>query len=377
MNKQRLIWAFSAAVVTSALAGAIFVEVYRPRAGHRDLPSNPFPSIELPEIIDVGQREVGEQVVVPFRVVNSGGGELIVHEVHTNCSCTGLERREGNTFVRVESLRLPAGAGADLDVRMTVRASAGGPVRNVAEFHTNDPRKPVSRLEIVVPKVTGGVFVAPAGVLFGTVAVGAEVRQIIDIHDSAVRPRSVIRVDSSDPSRVVVRLLPTQQPLPQPQPQEPGVPPVGPVIGRVEVVVRTDQPGPIDATVLIDLDRETSKPDALPVVGRVAMPVEAMPSSFVLPRAAGDGPMYSGTSLCRSTDGQPLSLTAESVPEGLTAQIVAGAPGASSRIVHIAWDPRSGSGPADGRPLILRFKATAGGRETILEIPVTIRGGDR
>ena len=64
------------------------------------------PVIEYPARLDFGEREIGEVAVVPFAIANRGTGGLVIDEIRTNCSGTGMEKRREFSFQRVESLRL-------------------------------------------------------------------------------------------------------------------------------------------------------------------------------------------------------------------------------------------------------------------------------
>src|SRR6516225_7078582 len=62
--------------------------------------------IDYPANMDLGEHERGELVVSPVTIANRGGGVLVIDQIETNCSCTGLEREEGGQYERIESLSL-------------------------------------------------------------------------------------------------------------------------------------------------------------------------------------------------------------------------------------------------------------------------------
>jgi hypothetical protein len=270
------------------------------------------PRIDYPRRLDLGPQEIGEHAAARFTIANRGAGELVLDQIQTNCSCSGMEREEQGRFVRLESLRLKAGEQADLVMRVSVRGvPIGAEMINVVEFRTNDPAEPAGRMEVVARCVSGSVSVTPPSVVFGTVATGAKVRQVVDVRDKSITPRHIERVVSTVPDRVRVRLLPSGDESHRTEPH-----PDGELIGQIEVVVETESPGEVNATFHIHLAGETRRPDAVPVFGRVAPPIEMSPSLLVLPRASSNGPVYSATCLCRSNSGEPLSLTVDSLPPG-------------------------------------------------------------
>src|SRR5262249_23306808 len=149
------------------------------------------------------EHELGDQVVSRFVIANTGGSDLVIDQIQSNCSCTGLEREENGQFVRLDSLRLQAGERIDLAVRVSVRGVPNGMrMINTIAFRTNAPTCPRGRIDAVVSKVHGGVSSRPVEVIFGTVPVGAEVRHVVDVRDTAQPPRVIERVVSTLPEQV-------------------------------------------------------------------------------------------------------------------------------------------------------------------------------
>src|SRR5262245_46049828 len=125
-------------------------------------PESPVPIIEYPARLDLGDREMGDEVIKPYTIVNRGRGELVITHIRTACSCTGMERAENGRYVKVELLRLKPGEKADLVMRIAVRGPRiGGEMINVIEFQTNDPKQPSCRIEAIVRRVSGGVYLSP------------------------------------------------------------------------------------------------------------------------------------------------------------------------------------------------------------------------
>ena len=116
-----------------------------------------------------------------------------------------------------------------------------------------------------------------------------------------------------------------------------------------------------------------SKPLAVYASGRGAADVEVVPASLVLPRASGSGPLYSGVCVCRSVSGKSPTVSAVSVPAGITVGLPK-APGPPH--VRVTWDPVGGKGLAGRDAVPVRLKAELGGRVTELEILVACRGSE-
>jgi hypothetical protein len=367
-NMKSLIWI--AAPVACAAAFYASAAGLRRYAEHIAIQS--APALDCPETLDLGRHERGEVVVARFALSNRGGSDLLIDDVrrHPACGCSAVEREIDGKWFPVESLWLSPGEQVGLALRASINGQAGAPKRFLIEFHTNDPGRPEATIGVVVPEVTSGVATVPSSVVVGTVPVGREVRQILTILDDALKPRSVERVTSSNPERVTVRLLPADASHDLASQGGKGVP-----IGRLEVVVDTRTLGSADAAIQIHLAGEERKPDSIPVVGRVAAAVEATPASLVLPRTSGGGPIYFANCWIRSINSQPLDLSPDPLPPGLTAEVIPGDAEASVRVVRITWDPEKGRDLAGKGPHPVRFKTKAGDAGMTLEVSVDCRPG--
>jgi Protein of unknown function (DUF1573) len=347
----------------------ICMSVYLARRNSRSLwiLSGLSPVLECPEVLELGERELGEVAMSRFTIANRGRGQLEITDVETSCSCTGLEQEREGKLVRVESLRLSAGEKAELMMRVAVQGTPGIPSRNGIRFRTNDPSREEVTIEASVSKVKAGVTTIPTSAIFGTLFIGAKNHQVLDVYDSTVPPRSMARVASLRPEQFSVRMLPVlegTESLIDPR--------LGVRIGRLEITAITSTPGTLTGEVEIQLKNEQRAPTLIEVSGRVAGPVEISPSVLVLPRTAEAGPVYFGECICRSTDGKAFTLTADSPPDGLRVQIEPQGSG-PSQTVRIGWDPaKVVERPSLGLPKV-RLRANIEGTETILEVGVFCR----
>lgn len=325
------------------------------------------PVVEFPAHLDLGEHATGKLVVGHFTITNRGGSDLTIDQIRTNCSCSGIEQKEGGRFVRVDSLRLKPGERADLAIRVSVRGvPAGAAMHNLVAFRTNDPDQPTGRLEAVVRRVLGSLSVSPASVVFGTVPRGTEVRRVLEVRDTSVKPRTVTRATTTGTDRVAVRLFPVKA---EPRQGEPTA--NGALIGRLEVVVDTASVGYVNGSIQVHLEGDDEERDPVPVTGRVVEPIEISPSVLILPRQTAKGPVYSANVMCRSNRGEAVALSVGSVPPGLTAE-VGGEGDDATRVVRIAWDPQRGIKPG-GQSEQVRFRAKAGGETAVLVLRVNLQ----
>jgi hypothetical protein len=326
--RHRIVWL----TVTPIVAGIVISLLVFARQ------ANP-PVAELPEVIDLGAREIGDVVVVPFSIANRGGEELVIDDIRTSCSCSGIEREIEGKFFRIESLNLNPGERSELVIRTAVRgAPVGTALHIVVYFRTNDPKIPEGRIEAVVRRVCAGVHSSPLSISFGTVSVNDNVRRVVVIRDTAEPPRAIQRLSSSIPRRVVARMLPVDE-----WPRDTEAQEAGAVIGCFEVLIDTTEPGEVGASVQIHLDGEMRTPDEIPVIGRVAPTVEIQPALLFLPRESSEGLIYTSTAICTSRQDEPIELFVDNAPHGVKVEIVRQA---TRSIVHLRVTVDPSASPA-------------------------------
>jgi hypothetical protein len=321
------------------------------------------PIIECPAVVELGEQEVERVATGHVVIANRGRDDLQLGDIRSSCSCSGLERELNGDLVRLQELRLGAGESADLLLRVAVRGTPGESNRTAVTFATNDPERPEVRVEAVISRITGGVSSSPRTVIFGTVSVGGSASQLVEVRDKASLPRSIKAVESTNPQGFTVRLLPASS-----RKGAPALPEEGSVIGLVEVTLKTEAPLVADGGILVSLD-ESSRPKWVPVLGRVAPLVEVSPALVVLPRFSSTGAVYSAECLCRSTEGKPLTIAAESSSPGLTLRVHPVAGDATAKRVVVIWDPTK---DVRGTPQrrTASVKAKLADHEVILSIPV-------
>ena len=86
------------------------------------------------------------------------------------------------------------------------------------------------------------------------------------------------------------------------------------------------------------------------------------------------GPIYDGTCICRSSSGQPLFVTAESIPPGLTVEMLDA--GEASQRIQIKWDPKINKELAGGKRQVIRLRAKSGKQEVLFELRLLLQMGE-
>lgn len=323
--------------------------------------------IEYPEEIDLGTRELGELATARFTIANRGQAELVVNNVRTSCSCTGMERERDGEFDRVHEIRLQPGERVELAMRVSVRGvPAESRAVNTVYFSTNDPNRPECEIRTVIGRVKSGVFLTPDTIVIGTVPVGGTIRRIVEVRDDALEPRAIAKISTGGSDRITVRRLE----LPTLDPSS-GTIPQGRVIGRFEVAVDTGRPGDIDELVTVQIPGREQTPDTLRVIGRVAESIEVTPATVILPRHSSDGSINSARCLCRTIDGRAMDLRVEESPPGIEVKVLKSGESGTS-FVDIQYDPKR-VGTASFITRTIRLKAMVDQTEKALEIAVVLQ----
>ncbi|MEX2175707.1 MAG: hypothetical protein WD872_15185 [Pirellulaceae bacterium] len=365
MKLRYLIW-----LLLPPLIGVVVYAAQSSDWGRR-LAAGAVPILECPQAIDLGERELGEVALARFTIANRGDGELLIERIESNCACSGLEREQDGKFLRITSLRIAPREETGVVLRILVQGTPGDATRNGVVFHTNDPARPIAGVEATISRVKVGVSTLPTSVVFGTLFAASEARQVLDVYDSNVPPRTIDRVTVAVPGRVSAKLLPGKEPT------APARAELGALIGRIEVAALTNGAGPLRTDVEIHLAGERRAPTLIPVSGRVAGAVEVFPATLVLPRSSSTGPVYFAECFCQSTAGKPLSLAVDSLPADLVAEInpIAGKP--YEQVLRIEWKPDR-EAPADSAARKLRLMAQVDGHDVApVEITVIcLRKGD-
>jgi hypothetical protein len=143
------------------------------------------------------------------------------------------------------------------------------------------------------------------------------------------------------------------------------------LVGRIEVASCAKKPGSFSGEVLIHRTGSPNGPDRLPVFGTVVLDAMLRPSSLVLPRQSGSGPLFYATCLCSSTNGQALGLVADRVPEDIDVRFQPVPGNRCQQLVRIEWK----HGAQMPRSTGIRFvglKAKTGISETRLDIRIDL-----
>ncbi len=309
------------------------------------------PKLEYERAIDLGRRERGAIVSVPFTLRNSGSSELTVRDFRTSCGCAAVEVVEDGVPVRIETLHLPPKSRAELSVRLAVGGRIGEPQTVAVQFSSNDPEREFGLIEIAVPMITGGLFSKPTAVVFGSVPIGEPSAKYLDLFDTTSPARRIERVLNLQPEHFEVELS-----APLERDQLDSAP-----VARLKITAKTHRKGPLDGSIQIVLAENDSSPTTIDVTGKVVAPVESWPEAIVLAPPIVFGGDFAGESLLRSRDETPLEVRIVSAMDSVRAELraVDGRPHQRLLAVKVPSDRKAHS-------VELRYRKSDGSEESLV-----------
>jgi hypothetical protein len=295
-----------------------------------------------------------------FQIANKGGQQLLIDQVKSSCGCGHLYREIDGKSELVEKLCLAPGERADLSTQTLIQANSAGTYSRTFTLWTNDPSQPQAQITIVYRTASGGLRFHPNAANFPRLLIGQKARQVVEVFDRDQSPQTVTNVVSTDPERVAIRWMPTNN-------QERRNDEV--LLGQVEIVPNTANPLMIDADVRIEFADPKIQAATLHVSGRVTSMFEVSPQSLVLPLSSRDGPVYTRKCVVRMADDRPWLLEIEAVSPGLKVELPKASKGAV-HVVQIAWAPAPEDGPGSIQKTV-RLRAKSGKESESIQIPVT------
>ncbi len=298
MNRIKLIGTVVFFMFVAAVGTKVLVEVIC-----KSTPPLP-PILVCPSELDLGEHEIGAVVIGRLEVANRGGQPLVIENVSTNCSCTGLEEEQNGNYVRVDRLVVAPGAVVPLIARLSVRGfPIGSRGSTTISFDTSDPERPRYNISIVVARVKGGVQPVPDTAVFGTLAIGSEQKRIVHLFDDALDPREIDSVTSSDPDRVRISLLP-------PDTAKCTVPFTGKHIADLAIFAKSQFAGDLTATIHISLKGQQRSPDSIRVIGQFVSDLDLAPAAVSFPLRSANEDVFELSCICRSPNAMPFKLSA-------------------------------------------------------------------
>lgn len=328
------------------------------------------PRLVAPHLIHLGTQQAHTRVTAPFTLENQGGAPLVIHQIQTQCACSGLEEEVNGVPQRLEHLVLAPGEKRRVQTRLVV-----SPRPQTQEYqqslvlHTNDPKQPQAEVIFHIRYEISTLLARPGSVAAGSVPLGQPRRFLVELRDESSTPRRLRSVASGDPGHYQVRLLPPPETAPLSVSQRRNW--SGQVLGSVEVTILASKRGEFDAEADVYVEGQTEPAYRLRVFGRVLAPIEFGPQEVRLPRRGQGGYVWSARFTVRSSLGG-VDLVPMQLPPDLSVTI-SGTAQDAVRHVEVTWHPERAAPPRTAERLEIELRAQAGEATDVLKLPILLR----
>lgn len=313
------------------------------------------PAAELPDRIDIGDIQRGQQTRVTFKLRNGGWQPLVVTSWRTSCGCAGVKKHVAGDWVALaptDEERLGPGEEVELAVQFFAFASLEGPFSYQLVIETNDPCRPSVQVQIH-GRIFLGMYTEPRELSLGVIKPGEILRRTVTLVDA--RPG-----DEPQPFRLAgqtdaVRTI--GEPVRQPDGRH----------YQVFLEVRAPAyPTSIESGLTV-LDHENQTRFTLPVNAVCAAPIYLAPSLLVVPTGA-PGAICKRTCICRSSSG-PIRVSVVKVPEGVRARVADPIQAqADCTLIHVECDVEKL--PPKERRIVFLEAVDERGHKEVLELKI-------
>lgn len=354
-----------------ALLVGLAAWAFRTGTGHSLFPSPSAPVFEYPRLIELGDQERGRLIEVPISFSNRGNAVLSLKDGGRSCACLALIESPKGKPVRFDSVELGPGESKQVWAQMVIRGTTGKTQRELVRIHSNDPGASEVTIEIVTRRVRGPVVALPESVAFGSLRIGESRRQVVEFHDDHSPPRQIKAIRSTNPELFTVRILsPGDSPESSRKPEEGYV-----RIARCEVTLQALAAGDITGGIEVELADDKRTVEVIPVLGRIAPPVELVPSVVVLPRSSGTGDIHHALITCHVSDGHLTAIDLLDVPAELAVDLGDLSDHSTSTKLRVEWKPETNRPQAQATvvPRLIRLRVRSTKGEFPLDLPVYCR----
>lgn len=261
------------------------------------------PRISYPITIDLGNREIGDEAEAHFNIENHGTEYLLIRDIQTSCSCTGLEHLENDEFVGTKSVTILPKSSRAFRARLSMRTFLiNRTASTTIQFRTNDTQQPNCTINLVAQQVWGGTLHTPDVINIGEIVLGEPILRRVHFWDQAIPNRDIVNLISDSEFIDAVRLPPEQNEFLLPPA------PYAKLVGNADIIIRRAKVGIIDATIEIVSSDPKCKSDRIRVFANVVGPIEAFPQQISLPRMTSTGKSFETKIVLRRRDRRPFLI---------------------------------------------------------------------
>src|SRR5947209_3721607 len=297
--------------------------------GDRHAPgsSSVRPRVTHVDTIDVGARDVNKTSRVLFDVQNTGDQPLIITRVETPCACQSVFVAE--TSRAAVDLSVEPGNSVRLGIDFVVGGNLNEVSKLQLKFHTNDPDRPVSILNIAFTP-SSSIYVIPSGIVHQQAKPDELPQFKVDVYADGRSP--------------LVTSAPIQTDLPEDYSVQflasPGAQEKLGNSGAVKIgclVINSLKPiGSVgERSVTLTLIQNGKAILSLPISVSVSKEYIVLPSAITLPRRTSEGYLYEAMVMCKRTDNKPFEIEVSQIGQGLDVQPLVTEAGKNARTLNV------------------------------------------
>lgn len=267
------------------------------------------PKLSLVDVVNLGERDVGEKIVTPLTITNEGNSDLVLDDQRSSCACSGLCVMENNVLSLLEKAVVEAGSSRTFYIQVTATGLSGQPRQHTLDLRTNDPQFPRKQIQVSIAKIRAGPYTQPSSLLFGKVNKGEKICKTIEVRHPDSK---TLRLEKAvcDDRRITVRMLPTAE-----MDKKENDPRNDQLSGLIEVSIDTGTAGEINSMVQLLFNEKPTGELNLPVHGIIQEEIVAFPTVILLPKATQTGLQHRATIRLDSNDGSTFVVSKVSSPK--------------------------------------------------------------
>lgn len=215
-------------------------------------------------LFDFGTVDNSQTIEHTFVIRNTGDTTLEISNVRPACGCT---------LANISEKMVPPGGESHITARLSLQGRTG-PQSKPITILSNDPQTPEFRVTLAGTAVSG-IQVAPDRILFGQIGQGQKLEQTVEISAVSQESFNITGVQAS-----MSELTGEVETLEQGRRYKVKATLTGPA-----------QPGPVNATLLVNTDNQSRPVLTVPVIANVVGELIFAPSVIEVPLSAGGQPL--------------------------------------------------------------------------------------
>lgn len=267
------------------------------------------PKLSLVDVVNLGERDIGEKIVTPLTITNEGSSGLVLDDQRSSCACSGLCVKENNVLSLLEKAVVEAGSSRTFYIQVTATGLSGQPRHHTLDLRTNDPQFPRKQIQVSISKIRAGPYTQPSSLLLGNVNKGEKISKTIEVRHPDSK---TLRLQQAvcDDRRIRVRMLPTAE-----MAKKENDPRNDHLSGLIEVTIDTGTAGEINSTVQLLFNEKPTGELNLPVHGIIQEEIVAFPTVILLPKTTESGFQYKANVRLSASDGSLFVVSKVSSPK--------------------------------------------------------------